>query len=41
MYATEVYNRKSLGLRSMSDESLEKLRTAQQGQKQFRGNNNY
>jgi len=41
MYATEVYNRKSLGLRSMSDESLEMLRTAQQGQKQFRGNNNY
>ena len=28
MYATEVYNRKSLNLRSMSDESLERLRTA-------------
>jgi hypothetical protein len=28
MYATEVYNRKTLNLRSMSDESLEKLRTA-------------
>lgn len=41
MYATEVYNRKTLNLRCLSDESLERLRTAQQGKKQFRGNNNY
>ncbi len=41
MYATEVYNRKVLNLRNMSDESLERLRKAQQGKKQFKGNNNY
>ena len=41
MYATEVYNRSALHLRSMSDEALEALRTAQSSRKTFAGYDNY
>lgn len=41
MYATEVYNRSALHLRSMSDEALETLRTAQSSKKTFEGYDNY
>ena len=41
MYATEVYNRSALHLRSISDEALEALRTAQSSKKTFEGYDNY